>query len=386
MKKQLIILLPALLALAACGGTQTTSSSTPSKSSAATSAVSSTTSTSIVIPKITPVVTLTVSGITVSDENTLWIAGPVGTMPSAATASGEWAYGKATAGTSAGIYTFTFPEIEAGEIVTYKAYVDNATTFAWKNVCSECAGNTSLSLETAEGVNAYTQTVTFTGQPSASAVIASLDVIITPTDASGNALTLNAGVYVWMWDSLDNGAVVLTDNGDGTWHKTLTNVPYGTDALGVTPFLAASATTISWDYPSDTYTTNGYKFTLASTDTQAKLTAAWSKQPAAVDTTKPSVTINLTCNAFASGDAIPKLVWGTAWNAMTATTTTNAYTYTVTSLDAGDYSFYFYHWGTTDEKMYADASKTLFSVTVATTSLTLNYTGDFSTGIGALNS
>jgi hypothetical protein len=289
MKKQLIILLPALLALAACGGTQTASSSTPSKSSAATSAATSvvSSSTSIVIPKVTPVLTLTVSGITVSDENTLWIAGPVGTMPSAATADGEWAYEKATAGTSAGVYTFTFPETEAGEILTYRAYVDNATTFAWKNVCSECAGNTSLSLETAEGVNAYTQTVTFTDQPSASAVIASLDVIITPTDASGNALTLNAGVYVWMWDSLDKGAVVLTDNGDGTWHKTLSNVPYGTDALGVTPFLAASATTISWDYPSDTYAKNGYKFTLASTDTQAKLTAAWSKQPAAVNAAKP---------------------------------------------------------------------------------------------------
>jgi hypothetical protein len=396
MKKQLFILLPALMILAACGS-KTSVPSSSTTTATATTAATATVTTSVTIPKVTPVLHITVSGIIVdTTQNAVWVAGAtIGSGTSSA-----WGYEKATYDDTLKTYDYTFKEVEAGEVINYKVYVDNSTTFAWKNVCSECAGNVELTLETAEGVSSYSQTCSFTGQPDVNAKVDSLKVTFTILDSSSSPLTLNSGVYVWMWDSLDNGTVVLSDNGDGTWSKSLKNVPIGTDALSVTPVLG-SATAPNWSYKSSNYP-DGYKFTIKSTDTEVTLSPKFADQPAAPTTTgvTVSVILNVAAGKIDTG-AIPKLEWAGWTNTeMTVDSSdSNKWTASVANVAAGTYSVFFYYWisaagdVTGAQESYlgsastanTEAGTTKFSVTVAAAALTVTVNAaDFTTHTGTL--
>jgi len=386
MKKPFLILLPAFMILASCGGAKSSSSVSSNKATSTSS--SSSDSTSIEIPKVTPTLQITVAGITVSDENTVYIAGP--TVGSGTTSS--WGYSKCTL--NGATYDYTFPETEADTAIEYKVYVDNATTFAWANPCTENGSNVSSFLTTVEGQSIYGVTCHFTTQPDTTKTV-DLKVTITPQDSTGAALALNTGVYVWMWDSKDNGAVVLTDNTDGTWSTTVSGVPVGTDAFTVTAMLEATndSSKITWSHKASNV--DGYKYTIAATDTTLAIAAKFASQPASPSTGGVTVSIVLNVTAIDSG-ASPKAEWA-GWSncAMTQDTTDTAkWAVDISNVAAGTYDLFFYYWvGSTVESYLgsaytsnAESGITKFSVTVADVAktVTINSADFVTTHVGTM--
>lgn len=415
-KNVLTLLLPALLVLAACGGTTTssseetasstpteeTSSSTPdvtpdssseeipASSSSSAEEETPTSSSSeeddepvIVIPTVTPTIHVTVEGITVLEENGIYIG-----SPNLEGASADvWGYAEMTLD-SDGTYSYTFPETEIEQYILFQVYVQNKEGNDWSGVlCDECAGNKDIQILTLEDKNDYDVTVTFSSQPDSSNAVEDVTFTLTATDSEGNPIG-QEGLYIIAYDSMNGGGAetVWTNNGNGVYSYTYDSIPVG--AFTINPYLEATddITKITWN-KSDTLGEAGYHFDIKAGVNAYNFAATWSNipTPSTGDGYNVSITLVLT-SSLEEGAEGPKIVFDDSWIKLTATDDELTWTYESTYAE-GAHSFYFYWWNASegDHKIFADANGSLFSLDL-TGDVTIEVTGAFSgaTSVGTM--
>ena len=414
-KNVLTLLLPALLVLAACGGTTTSSSEemasstpteetssstpdvTPDSSSeeipASSSSAEEETPTSssseeddepvIVIPTVTPTIHVTVEGITVLEENGIYIG-----SPNLEGASADvWGYAEMTLD-SDGTYSYTFPETEIEQYILFQVYVQNKEGNDWSGVlCDECAGNKDIQVLTLEGQNDYDVTVTFSSQPDSSNVVSDVTFTLTATDSQGNPID-EEGLYIIAYDSINGGGAetVWTNNGNGVYSYTYDSIPVG--AFTINPYLEATddITKITWN-KSDTLGEAGYHFDIKAGVNAYNFAATWTNipTPSTGDSYKVNITLTLT-SSLGENAQYPQIVFDGSWIPLTPTDDELTWTYESTYAE-GAHSFYFYWWNATEgaHAIYADANGSLFSIDL-TGDVTLAVTGAFSgeTSVGTM--
>lgn len=415
-KNVLALLLPALLVLAACGGTTTssseetasstpteeTSSSTPdvtpdssSEEAPASSSSSSEEETPassssedddepvIVIPTVTPTIHVTVEGITVLEENGIYIG-----SPNLEGASADvWGYAAMTLD-SDGTYSYTFPETEIEQYILFQVYVQNKEGGDWSGVlCDECAGNKDIQLLTLEGQNDYDVTVTFSSQPDSSNVVSDVTFTLTATDSQGNPID-EEGLYIIAYDSINGGGAetVWTNNGSGVYSYTYDSIPVG--AFTINPYLEATddIAKITWN-KSDTLGEAGYHFDIKAGVNAYNFAATWSNipTPSTGDGYNVSITLVLT-SSLEEGAQGPQIVFDDSWIKLSATDDELTWTYESTYAE-GAHSFYFYWWNASegDHKIFADGNGTYFSLDL-TGDVEMTITGAFSgaTSVGTV--
>lgn len=415
-KNVLALLLPALLVLAACGGTTTssseetasstptgeTSSSTPdvtpdssSEEAPASSSSSSeeetpTSSSSedddepvIVIPTVTPTIHVTVEGITILEENGIYIG-----SPNLEGASADvWGYAAMTLDRD-GTYSYTFPETEIEQYILFQVYVQNKEGGDWSGVlCDECAGNKDIQLLTLEGQNDYDVTVTFSSQPDSSNVVSDVTFTLTATDSQGNPID-EEGLYIIAYDSINGGGAetVWTNNGSGVYSYTYDSIPVG--AFTINPYLEATddIAKITWN-KSDNLGEAGYHFDIKAGVNAYNFAATWSNipTPSTGDGYNVSITLVLT-SSLDEGAQGPRIVFDDSWIKLSATDDELTWTYESTYAE-GAHSFYFYWWNASegDHKIFADGNGTYFSLDL-TGDVEMTITGAFSgaTSVGTV--
>lgn len=415
-KNVLALLLPALLVLAACGGTTTssseetasstptgeTSSSTPDvtpDSSSEEAPISSSSSAEeetpasssleeddepvIVIPTVTPTIHVTVEGITVLEENGIYIG-----SPNLEGASADvWGYAAMTLD-SDGTYSYTFPETEIEQYILFQVYVQNKEGGDWSGVlCDECAGNKDIQVLTLEGQNDYDVTVTFSSQPDSSNVVSDVTFTLTATDSQGNPID-EEGLYIIAYDSINGGGAetVWTNNGNGVYSYTYDSIPVG--AFTINPYLEATddIAKITWN-KSDTLGEAGYHFDIKAGVNAYNFAATWSNipTPSTGDGYNVSITLVLT-SSLEEGAEGPQIVFDDSWIKLSATDDELTWTYESTYPE-GAHSFYFYWWNASegDHKIFADGNGTYFSLNL-TGDVEMTITGAFSgaTSVGTV--
>ena len=418
-KNVLTLLLPALLVLAACGGTTTssseemasstpteeTSSSTPdvtpdssseeisSSSSSSSSSAEEETPTSssseeddepvIVIPTVTPTIHVTVQGITVLEENGIYIG-----SPNLEGASADvWGYAEMTLD-SDGTYSYTFPETEIEQYILFQVYVQNKEGNDWSGVlCDECAGNKDIQILTLEDKNDYDVTVTFSSQPDSSNAVEDVTFTLTATDSQGNPID-QEGLYIIAYDSMNGGGAetVWTNNGNGVYSYTYDSIPVG--AFTINPYLEATddISKITWN-KSDTLGEAGYHFDIKAGVNAYNFAATWSNipTPSTGDSYKVSITLTLT-SSLGENAQYPQIVFDGSWIPLTPTDDELTWTYESTYSE-GAHSFYFYWWNASegDHKIFADGNGTYFSLDL-TGDVEMTITGAFSgaTSVGTV--
>ena len=409
-KNVLALLLPSLLVLAACGGTSSSSSeeaSSPTSSEEVSSSSEETlppvsssssgeeeipgSSTSeedsepvIVIPTVTPTIHLTIDGITVLEENGIYIG-----SPNIEGASAEvWGYAEATLET-AGTYSYTFPETEIEQYIVFQVYVQNKEGGDWSGVlCDECAGNKDIQVLTEEGVNDYDVTVTFSSQPDSSNVVSDVTFTLTASDAEGNPID-EEGLYIVAYDSINRGGseTVWNNEGNGVYSYTYESIPVG--AFTINPYLEATndITKITWN-KSDTLGSAGYHFDIVSGVNEYNFAASWTNipTPSTGEGYEVSITLSLT-ESLGEEAEYPKIVFDESWIPLTPTEGDDlTWTYEST-YEEGAHSFYFYWWNAAegDHRIYADENGSLFQIDL-TGDVALTVTGAFdgATSVGTL--
>lgn len=415
-KNVLALLLPALLVLAACGGTTTSSSEetasstpteetssstpdvTPDSSSEETPASSSSSSEEetpassssedddepvIVIPTVTPTIHVTVEGITVLEENGIYIG-----SPNLEGASADvWGYAAMTLD-SDGTYSYTFPETEIEQYILFQVYVQNKEGGDWSGVlCDECAGNKDIQVLTLEGQNDYDVTVTFSSQPDSSNVVSDVTFTLTATDSQGNPID-EEGLYIIAYDSINGGGAetVWTNNGSGVYSYTYDSIPVG--AFTINPYLEATddIAKITWN-KSDTLGEAGYHFDIKAGVNAYNFAATWSNipTPSTGDGYNVSITLVLT-SSLEEGAEGPQIVFDDSWIKLSATDDELTWTYESTYPE-GAHSFYFYWWNASegDHKIFADGNGAYFSLNL-TGDVEMTITGAFSgaTSVGTV--
>lgn len=415
-KNVLALLLPALLVLAACGGTTTSSSEetasstpteetssstpdvTPDSSSEETPASSSSSAEEetpasssseeddepvIVIPTVTPTIHVTVEGITVLEENGIYIG-----SPNLEGASADvWGYAAMTLD-SDGTYSYTFPETEIEQYILFQVYVQNKEGGDWSGVlCDECAGNKDIQVLTLEGQNDYDVTVTFSSQPDSSNVVSDVTFTLTATDSQGNPID-EEGLYIIAYDSINGGGAetVWTNNGNGVYSYTYDSIPVG--AFTINPYLEATddIAKITWN-KSDTLGEAGYHFDIKAGVNAYNFAATWSNipTPSTGDGYNVSITLVLT-SSLEEGAEGPQIVFDDSWIKLSATDDELTWTYESTYPE-GAHSFYFYWWNASegDHKIFADGNGTYFSLDL-TGDVEMTITGAFSgaTSVGTV--
>lgn len=415
-KNVLALLLPALLVLAACGGTTTSSSEetasstpteetssstpdvTPDSSSEETPASSSSSSEEetpassssedddepvIVIPTVTPTIHVTVEGITVLEENGIYIG-----SPNLEGASADvWGYAAMTLD-SDGTYSYTFPETEIEQYILFQVYVQNKEGGDWSGVlCDECAGNKDIQVLTLEGQNDYDVTVTFSSQPDSSNVVSDVTFTLTATDSQGNPID-EEGLYIIAYDSINGGGAetVWTNNGNGVYSYTYDSIPVG--AFTINPYLEATddIAKITWN-KSDTLGEAGYHFDIKAGVNAYNFAATWSNipTPSTGDGYNVSITLVLT-SSLDEGAEGPQIVFDDSWIKLSATDDELTWTYESTYAE-GAHSFYFYWWNASegDHKIFADGNGAYFSLNL-TGDVEMTITGAFSgaTSVGTV--
>lgn len=425
-KNVLTLLLPALLVLAACGGTTTssseeTASSMPGEETSSSSTVTEETSSStpieipdssseevlppssssaeeetptsssseeddepvIVIPTVTPTIHVTVEGITVLEENGIYIG-----SPNLEGASADvWGYAEMTLD-SDGTYSYTFPETEIEQYILFQIYVQNKEGNDWSGVlCDECAGNKDIQVLTLEDKNDYDVTVTFSSQPDSSNAVEDVTFTLTATDSQGNPID-QEGLYIIAYDSMNGGGAetVWTNNGNGVYSYTYDSIPVG--AFTINPYLEATddITKITWN-KSDTLGEAGYHFDIKAGVNAYNFAATWSNipTPSTGDGYNVSITLVLT-SSLDEGAEGPQIVFDDSWIKLTATDDELTWTYESTYAE-GAHSFYFYWWNASegDHKIFADGNGTYFSLDL-TGDVEMTVTGAFSgaTSVGTI--
>ena len=415
-KNVLTLLLPALLVLAACGGTTTssseemasstpteeTSSSTPdvtpdssseeipSSSSSSAEEETPTSSSSeeddepvIVIPTVTPTIHVTVEGITVLEENGIYIG-----SPNLEGASADvWGYAEMTLD-SDGTYSYTFPETEIEQYILFQVYVQNKEGNDWSGVlCDECAGNKDIQILTLEDKNDYDVTVTFSSQPDSSNAVEDVTFTLTATDSQGNPID-EEGLYIIAYDSINGGGAetVWTNNGNGVYSYTYDRIPVG--AFTINPYLEATddITKITWN-KSDTLGEAGYHFDIKAGVNAYNFAATWTNipTPSTGDSYKVNITLTLT-SSLGENAQYPQIVFDGSWIPLTPTDDELTWTYESTYAE-GAHSFYFYWWNASegDHKIFADGNGTYFSLDL-TGDVEMTITGAFSgaTSVGTV--
>lgn len=398
MKKGLAILLPVVMMLAACDNSYTapTSSAPVSEEEEESSTVVSSDSSEVevesdpvseesssseefTIPTVTPKLTITVTGITVSDENGIYVSSPSLEGGNA----DNWVQAAATENTD-GTWSISFPEIEVDSLITYDVYVQNKEADLWSGLkCNECSGNDNhLTFMTEEGKTDYAVSVTFSEQPDSSKVVENVTFKITVNDKDGKPI-YDEGLYLWSGDSVHGygeGMLIWTGDATGVYTHTFDSLPAG--HFGINFYLENTdvQSAIKWNV-SDTLGQAGYGFTIVEGTTEYALTIVFSSVPTPADPEAPTYEMNLTVNVTGTTDI-------SGWNEIQVWTgtgntinnwsgrvykgeTAGTYTGTISFSAEGTYIFQLFYWvADGDERnSYADANKTYYSVTIGTTAV-----------------
>lgn len=230
MKKTLLLLIPAFMLLSACGSRSNSSSSSSSSSSSQAERQ---------IEDIT--ISLTVSGIDTYEEGHEYIYMNADALGSAT----DWGTAKMVQDEdNANLWTTVIEDFELEQSISYNFYYGNESSPDWTNGKNVIEDADYYTLVTEADVTNYALSAEF-DVPEVTGTI-DIEFKITPTIVEtdgGEEKALESGVYVWAWNNLNNSTVVLTDNGDGTWSFTASDVSLldGKATVQITPVLGTKS-------------------------------------------------------------------------------------------------------------------------------------------------
>ncbi len=301
MKKTLLLLIPAFMLLSACSSRSSSSSSSESSSSNSSSVIERQ------IEDIT--ISLTVSGIDAYEDDHAYIYMNADALGS----SSSWGTVQMTQDAdNANLWTTVIEDFELEQSISYNFYYGDDTSPNWTNGKNVIEDAESYTLVTELDTTSYSLSAEFS-IPEVTGYI-DIEFIIDPRvmeTADSEAVALNEGVYVWAWNNVDNTTSVLTENSNGTWSFTASDVALanGVATVQITPVLGTSSAAdwscqigawesdgwkswgngISYEFTSDstTYTYSGYiyfnsqptisetSYTLTITYTEGSDTTQW---------------------------------------------------------------------------------------------------------------